>query len=90
MDKKNHVILGVHVTDRLQKAEEVQKLFTEYGHSIKTRLGLHHVDEGDRAGDTGIILLEMVGEVSKAEQLLMRLNSIEGVEAKMMLFTHRG
>ena len=79
MDKKSHVILGIHITDRLQKAGEVQKLFSEYGHSIKTRLGLHHVEEGDRVGDTGLILLEMVGEVSNAEHLLMRLNSLEKV-----------
>jgi hypothetical protein len=39
----DHLILGIHVTDRVQKAGEVQQLFTEYGCNIKTRLGLHEV-----------------------------------------------
>ena len=40
-----HIILGVHITDRLKNAVEVQKVFTEYGCNIKTRIGLH---DGER------------------------------------------
>ena len=39
--KADHIVLGIHITNRLQKAAEVQKLFTEFGCNIKTRLGLH-------------------------------------------------
>src|SRR5208283_2494085 len=58
--KKDHVILGIHVTDRLRKAGEVQKVFTEYGRHIKTRLGLHEVADTVGNGE-GVVLLEIVG-----------------------------
>ena len=38
-----HIILGIHITDRLKNAVDVQKVFTEYGCNIKTRVGLHDV-----------------------------------------------
>ena len=41
MDK--HIIYGVHVTNRMNKATNVQQLFSEYGCNIKTRIGLHDV-----------------------------------------------
>lgn len=88
MMKKDHVILGVHVTDRMKKAGEVQRLFSEYGQCIKTRLGLHQMTEENAAGAAGLILLEMVGDAAKASELLSRLNAIEGVEAKKMVFEH--
>jgi hypothetical protein len=40
-----HVIYGVHVTNRTIQVPNVQKLLTEYGCNIKTRIELHHVDE---------------------------------------------
>lgn len=40
-----HIILGIHVSDRLKNAVDVQKVFTEYGCNIKTRIGLHDADE---------------------------------------------
>ena len=39
-----HIILGIHVTDRLKNAVDVQKVFTEYGCNIKTRIGLHDAE----------------------------------------------
>ena len=49
----NHVILGIHIQDRLKQVAEVQKLFTRYGCNIKTRLGLHDVN-GNYCASTGI------------------------------------
>ena len=40
-----HVILGVHINDRIREVQFVQQAFTEFGCYIKTRIGLHHVDE---------------------------------------------
>ena len=34
-----HTILGVHITDRLKRVQEVQKVFTKYECLVKTRLG---------------------------------------------------
>lgn len=83
----NHVILGVHVTDRVHKATNVQQLFTEYGCSIKTRLGLHEVND-KVCSPRGLIILEMFGPESDADALAGKLNAIDGIECKKMVFTH--
>lgn len=88
MQKQNHVILGVHVTDRMKQVGGVQKLFSDYGHHIKTRLGLHQVSEEGCSSAAGLIILEMVGEEKGSRDLQEKLNAIEGVEAKLMVFEH--
>ena len=52
-----HLILGVHVTNRATQVPSVQNLLTEYGCNIKTRIGLHHVDD-QVCSPRGLILLE--------------------------------
>ncbi|MBN1124234.1 MAG: hypothetical protein JXA82_04440 [Sedimentisphaerales bacterium] len=87
MPMQNHIILGVHITDRIHHVDTVQHLLTEYGCSIKTRLGLHETDAAF-CSPNGLILLEMVDDTAKADELVGRLNAIEGVEAKKMVFNH--
>ena len=82
--KPDHVILGVHVTDRMKEAVEVQKLFTHYGSSIKTRLGLHELGSSPE----GIVLLEIVGESGVWKEMVRQLAAIEGIEVKEMVFGH--
>jgi len=85
--KAEHIIVGIHVTDRLKNAADVQKIFTQYGCNIKTRLGLHEV-HGNYCAGGGIVLLEMVGEMKDVDAMLRKLKKIEGLEAKKMTFTH--
>jgi hypothetical protein len=85
--KDKHLIVGVHITDRLAEAVEVQKHLTANGHLIKTRLGLHEISDGSGAPN-GILLLELVGEEANADKLVAELTAIEGVEAKKMTFDH--
>ena len=85
--KADHVILGIHVTNRLQKAAEVQKLFTEFGCNIKTRLGLHEVAENYCAGE-GVVLLELIGGDTVRKALVEKLGAIEGIDVKEMVFRH--
>jgi hypothetical protein len=87
MMKPRHLIYGIHVTDRVKEAPDIQKVLTEYGCYIKTRLGLHHVDE-NLCSPRGLILLEMVGDEEKCGELKKRLSAIEGVEIKEMVFDH--
>jgi hypothetical protein len=84
---EKHIVLGVHVTNRLKNATEVQRLFTEYGCNIKTRLGLHEVGENNCA-PSGIVLLEMFGEEAHCLSLADKLNKIDGVEVQRMVFAH--
>ena len=85
--KADHVILGIHVTDRLRHAGEVQKVFTEYGCNIKTRLGLHEVAEDYCAGE-GVVLLELVGGPEVRRDMAAKLGAIEGIEVQEMVFNH--
>lgn len=86
-ERKKHLIFGVHVTERLSHVPQVQKLFSEFGCYIKTRLGLHEVSEG-MCSTNGLMLLEMYGDEKKCYELLHALNKVEGVEAKAMEFEH--
>jgi len=85
--KSDHIIVGIHVTDRMKNASEVQKIFTEYGCNIKTRLGMHEVHENYCAGG-GIVILEMVEETATIDGMLKKLKKIEGIQAKKMTFSH--
>ncbi len=82
-----HLILGIHITSRGTQAPAVQALLTEYGCNIKTRIGLHHVDE-NVCSPRGLILLEMYGDQATCGQLKAKLSALEGVEVKEMLFEH--
>lgn len=87
MPLSKHIITGVHITDRIGHVDSVQHLLTEYGCSIRTRLGLHEANEGF-CSPNGLLLLEMVDDDAKADELIAKLNAIEGVEAKKMTFDH--
>jgi len=81
-----HIILGVHITDRLHKVAEVQQLFSQYGCNIKTRLGLHEVE--NVCSPNGIVLLEMYGDEAICFELADKLAAIEGIEVQKMVFGH--
>lgn len=87
MGKKRHIILGVHITGRVQHVPRVQDLFTEYGCSIKTRLGLHEAAE-NVCSPNGLILLEMAGDETPIFELAQKLGTVEGIEVQKMIFEH--
>jgi len=84
---KKHIVLGVHITNRLKKAVEVQKLLSQYGCNIKTRLGLHEASE-EVCGTNGLLILELVGDEKKCNELAAKLGKIAGIEVKKMVFKH--
>jgi hypothetical protein len=82
-----HVIFGVHVTDRMKNAGELQKAFSEFGCQIKTRLGLHETTAG-ACSPNGLVILEMVGDDAILDRAAARFAAIEGVDVQRMVFTH--
>ena len=66
-----HTILGICLKNRTQQAGALQEILTRYGCSIKTRIGLHDVAEGQCAAG-GIILLEII---SKDEEMIKELSA---------------
>lgn len=82
-----HLIFGVHIQNRGENAVRVQQVLTEYGCYIKTRLGLHEVDE-QFCSTGGILILEMFGDFAKCEAMRDKLSQIDGIEVKEMSFEH--
>jgi hypothetical protein len=87
MKNGKHIVFGVHITSRMNHASKVQGLFSEYGCNIKTRIGLHDVNE-NVCSPNGLILLEMFGDESRCNELKDKLNVVEGVEVKAIEFDH--
>jgi len=83
----DHTILGIHVTNRLKNAVDVQKVFTEYGCNIKTRIGLHDVD-ADVCSPSGVVLIEFFGVDDQASAMMAKLSEVEGVAVQKMVFGH--
>ncbi|MFO7843237.1 MAG: hypothetical protein R6V16_05445 [Bacteroidales bacterium] len=78
-------ILGILITDRQKEAGKVQNVLTKYGCSIKTRLGLHETTD-DFCSTSGLILLELTGELSEMDKLEKELIAIEGTQTQKMVF----
>jgi hypothetical protein len=81
----NRIILGVQVTNRLQNVTDVQKVLSEYGCNIKTRLGLHDVNE-NLCSTTGLLLLETNGNEQSILDLEAKLRAIHGLVIQKMTF----
>ncbi len=64
-----HTIIGICLKNRTHQAAGLQEILTRYGCSIKTRIGLHDVAEGQCAPG-GVILLEVI---NKEEEMIKGL-----------------
>ncbi len=85
--KDSHVIIGIHLTDRVNNATELQKVLSRFGCSIKTRLGLHEASDTECSPE-GIILLEFTGDEKEKDDLIKSLEGISGVETQTICFDH--
>jgi hypothetical protein len=78
-------ILGILITDRQKEAGKVQSVLTKYGCSIKTRLGLHEATD-DVCSTSGLLLLELTGDVTEMNKLENELVAIDGTQTQKMIF----
>ncbi len=84
-----HIIVGIHVTDRLDNAVPVQEILSEYGCFIKTRLGLHETAEGQQCcSKNGLLILEMIGGLAETDAMMAKLAAIPGLHVQKMVFEH--
>lgn len=80
------IIMGIQLEQRKETARSVQELLTEFGCSIKTRIGLHEASE-DRCSSKGIIVLEFIDSAEKdALELEEKLLEMKDVIVKKMEF----
>lgn len=76
-------VLVIVVGKRRDMAVEIQKVLTDSGCIIKTRLGIHD-GVGDSCSDEGLIILELVGTSQKKKQLAKDLDKLYGVKTKLV------
>ncbi len=77
-------IIGIKISNRLDRAVEVQEVLTRYGCIIKTRLGLHEEKNGV-CSPKGLIILEITDDNS-AVDIAKELLDIDGIEIQQMKF----
>ena len=82
MDKKTLLIFSLE--NRRTEAVKVQKILTDFGCIIKTRLGIH---DGvlDKCSNTGLIILELVGAKAEIRDLERRLKAVKSVRVKLVI-----
>lgn len=78
-------ILGIAVNDNAGEAIRIQSILTKFGCSIKTRLGLHEVNN-EKCNTEGIILLELCGNTEEMDKLEKELLKIENLKVRKMTF----
>jgi len=78
----NKTIMLIMVGSRRETAVAVQGLLTEYGCSIKTRLGLHTASE-NLCSEDGLIVLELVGAEKGHQDLFDKLSKLKCLNVKM-------
>jgi hypothetical protein len=78
-------VLGILINNRVQNAPQVQQILTEFGCSIKTRLGLHEVNE-NLCSSSGLLILELFGDEKASLDLERQLRAIPGIQVQNMIF----
>ncbi|MFA6470519.1 MAG: hypothetical protein WCU00_00650 [Candidatus Latescibacterota bacterium] len=76
-------IMIVLVGNRQESALQVQKSFTEMGCFIKTRLGIHD-GSPEQCTNTGLIILELVGDAKSKRDLCNKLKVIPNVSVELV------
>ncbi|MGM0665807.1 MAG: hypothetical protein ACQETA_00665 [Bacteroidota bacterium] len=77
-------VLGILIKNRTEIISEVQKTLTSFGCTIRTRLGINEELKGE---DTGLIILELIGENSEMNKLVKRLESIRHLSLGVISFS---
>lgn len=80
MDK---TILLILIGKRKETAVTVQKILTEWGCIIKTRLGLH---DGvmEHCTNQGLLICELVGTREQREELARKVDLLPGVTSQLI------
>ena len=78
------VILGIKTENRFETSKCIQRVLTDFGCFVKTRLGLHDIQKG-ACPQYALILLEIPVK-EKAILIEKKLLDISGIEIQRMEF----
>lgn len=79
------IILGIKIPSSYQHVKQIQELFQTYGNLIKTRLGIHDVEE-ENVSPYGIVLLETIGDLNEILSFEAKLKQLPEVQLQKMEF----
>jgi len=76
-------ILLILIGKRKDSAVKVQQILTAWGCNIKTRLGIH---DGvlENCSDTGLLILELVGQAEDNKEIARKVSLIAGVSSQLV------
>ncbi len=77
-------IMAVRISDRSKSAVEVQKVLTDHGCSILTRLGLHDQSAPGTCSPSGLLVLQLCSCSDESKDLERKLNMLDGVKARLV------
>jgi len=78
-------ILALLIRDRVKEAGSAQAVISRYASVVRSRLGFHELTETS-CSRTGIIILQLSGDVRLQQQLEDELKQIRGIEVKQIAF----
>ncbi len=78
-------ILGLVVENKEKNAQQLQDIFTKYGCTIKTRLGINEIDFPEKE-NAGLIILELMGDKEECLRLENQLHALDQVLVRKMTF----
>ena len=76
-------IVIISVEKRQEISAKVQKVLTEFGCIIQTRLGLHNSSK-DSCSSIGLIILECLDNMEEVNKLNAELLKIDGIKVKVV------
>ncbi len=80
------IIMGISLPQRVETAQTVQGILTEYGCYIQTRLGVHQASQ-DACSPNGLIILELIdGADKQAKEMEEKISVISDAVIKKMKF----
>lgn len=76
-------VLLVLLNDRKKTAITFQKILTDWGCMVKTRLGIH---DGvlNKCSNSGLVILDIVGQKKKLTEMTRKMNLVKGIKAKLV------
>ena len=77
-------IMAIRIYDRDKSAVEVQRVLTEYGCSILTRLGLHDQSTPGTCSPDGLLVLQLCCCNETSKELESKLNALNGVKVQLV------
>ncbi|BES64400.1 hypothetical protein SANA_08390 [Gottschalkiaceae bacterium SANA] len=80
----NYKLVIIKNENREESATRMQQMLTDFGCYIKVRLGLHDVP-ADICSPSGLLVLEVVAEEAKIQELVDQLNGLSRVTAQMVI-----